>query len=447
MPGPSILYRITNNIHLHLSKYTFLLTLILYNIFCFLYAAGAKLASLWAPKAKAWVKGRDNWEVTIKQKLGSPSVAHKLVWMHCASLGEFEQGRPLLEAIRSGYPQHKIVVTFFSPSGYEIRKNYTGADLVMYLPMDGPATAARFIDAIQPSLVLWVKYEYWYYYLLQLKQRQIPLLLVSGIFRPAQPFFKWYGAMWKKILSAFDHFFVQTDRSVALLQQIGISSNVSIAGDTRFDRVTSIANNWESLAEPLEQFCQDHPVLVAGSTWEEDEADLIHFARANANKRFIIAPHEISKERIADLQEEFPEACLYSELTNRQLCKVPHSNVLIIDNIGMLSRLYKYATVTYVGGGFNQSGIHNILEAAVYGKPVVFGPVYEKFAEARDLVAAGAAFPISNALELEERLSKLFSDEDLLENSSRIAREYVYGKQGATAMIMDHIQRKRLLIN
>ncbi|MBC7509031.1 MAG: 3-deoxy-D-manno-octulosonic acid transferase, partial [Ferruginibacter sp.] len=354
---------------------------------------------------------------------------------------------PLLESIRTLYPHCKIILTFFSPSGYEIRKNYTGADLVMYLPMDSPANANKFIDAIKPSVVLWVKYEYWYYYLTELKERDIPVLLISGIFRQSQPFFKWYGSLWKKILKNFDHLFVQTSNSEQLLQTIGITDNITVTGDTRFDRVASIAEQWEKLAEPIEQFCGGHPVLVAGSTWEEDEEELIHFAKAYPAIRFIFAPHEVSKERINDLQKEFPQALLYSSLINRQLCTVIHSNVLIIDTIGILSRLYKYASVAYVGGGFNESGIHNILEAAVYGKPIVFGPEYEKFAEANDLIDAGAAFSFENALELEALLNKLLNDPVLLKKSGGVAREYVSKNKGATEIIMNYIQRKRLLIS
>lgn len=415
--------------------------LFFYNIFLFLYSAGARIAALWNKKAAQWVEGRRSNPVPDSYGLGQD----KTVWMHCASLGEFEQGRPLLEAIKTAYPSCRIVLTFFSPSGYEIRKNYTGADKVLYLPMDNPVRSKKFIEAINPTLVLWVKYEYWYYYLHELQQKNIPLLLVSGIFREGQPFFKWYGGFWKKILGSFEHLFVQTQHSSHLLAGIGIDKNITVTGDTRFDRVIAIAEQWEPLSEMVEQFCEGHPVIVAGSTWEEDEEELIHYARTYPHIRFIFAPHEISKERIADLQEEFRDGILYSSLVNRQAGTVINSNVLIIDNIGMLSRLYKYATITYVGGGFNQSGIHNILEAAVYGKPVIFGPVYEKFAEARELVEKGGAFPIENALELEALINKLLGDITLLKGTGFISKEYVYGKRGATQQILNHIQRNRLL--
>ncbi len=446
-----------------------------------MYSFALRLAALWNPKAKLWVEGRRGWrkevsgqrskvkgqelgvisqesgvgsqELSVKRQrlkvIGEETVtlSSNTIWMHCASLGEFEQGRPLLEAVRKDYPGYKIVLTFFSPSGYEIRKNYAGADVVMYLPMDSRANAKDFINAINPSLVLWVKYEYWYYYLSELKKRKIPVLLISGIFRSSQPFFKWYGGLWKNILKCFNHFFVQTAHSKALLKNIGIDKPVTVTGDTRFDRVTAIAQQWEKLNDAVEQFCQGHPVLVAGSTWEDDEALLIHYARAYPKTRFIIAPHEVDKERIEELQQEFSQAVLYSSVINKTITVHADFNVLIIDNVGLLSRLYKYASITYVGGGFNQSGIHNILEAAVYGKPVIFGPVYEKFAEARDLVDNGGAFSIETALELEALLHQLFNNTEKLNKSSAAAKEYVQSHKGATAQIMQYIQIKRLLMS
>ena len=427
--------------------------IILYNIFLLVYHAALHVAALWNPKARMWVDGRKAWRDGIGSDAdrinGSAEATaggRKLIWMHCASLGEFEQGRPLLEATRLKYPDYKILLTFFSPSGYEIRKNYTGADVVMYLPMDGAANARDFVNVFKPSLVFWVKYEYWHYYLQELKRQQIPVVLVSGIFRPKQPFFKWYGGFWKKILASFEQLFVQTAASKTLLGQIGFAGKAIVTGDTRFDRVAAIAAQWESLGKPVEIFCNEHPVLVAGSTWEEDEELLIHYARAYPQLRFIIAPHDVTPERIGEIKKEFPQAILYSMLKDSTEITAT-SNVLIIDNIGTLSKLYKYATITYVGGGFNQSGIHNILEAAVYSKPVIFGPVYEKFAEAKALVEAGGAFSIENALELEDMLNELFNDEEQLKRSSDIAGKFVSNNMGATNKILYYIQIKRLLTN
>lgn len=455
------------------------MNLILYTIFLKSYSLALHLAALWNPKARLWVKGRKQWKIKVggwqpavdkldganeelldnadkpgprnpateMTTLAPINASTKTIWMHCASLGEFEQGRPLLEAVKAAYPGYEMVVTFFSPSGYEVRKNYEGAALVMYLPIDGPANARFFINAINPSLVLWVKYEYWYYYLHELKQKNIPVLLISGIFRKSQPFFKWYGGLWKKMLDFFNHFFVQTEKSHQLLQAMGINRPVTVTGDTRFDRVIAIAEQWVTPDEILKQFCGEQPVLVAGSTWEEDEELLIHYAKAYPKIKFILAPHEVSKERVEELKKEFPQAILYSNLQSSTPAAIINSNVLIIDNIGMLSRLYKYATLSYVGGGFHTSGIHNILEAAVYGKPVIFGPVYEKFAEAIALLEAGGAYSIENALELEDLLNKLFNDAALLEQSGVAAKEFVYSHQGATQMIMEHIQKNRLLTN
>jgi len=437
--------------------------IILYNIFLLIYSAALHLAANWNPKARQWVQGRRGWKTNLQSKInfwqsahvGSHSgsnqeslgVASKIIWMHCASLGEFEQGRPLLEALRKTHLNYKIILTFFSPSGYEIRKDYKGADHVMYLPMDGAANAAAFVDMVQPSLVLWVKYEYWHYYLAALKQRNIPVLLVSGIFRPTQPFFKWYGNFWQNMLDCFHQLFVQTIASMQLLETIGKSHMCTVTGDTRFDRVIDVAANHTPLSAQLQAFCEGQQVLVAGSTWEEDEEELIHYTRVYPRIKFIIAPHEVSEERIKDLKQEFPQALLYSGLITEPYVANDSSNVLIIDNIGSLARLYKYATITYVGGGFNQSGIHNILEAAVYGKAVVFGPVYEKFAEAKDLVDAGGAFSIENALELEALLNKLFNNNEELVAAGKIAKDYVVQHHGATEKIMRYIYTNRLLMS
>jgi 3-deoxy-D-manno-octulosonic-acid transferase len=414
------------------------LSVFFYNLFLLLYSVGIRIAATWNPKARSWINGR-------KKGLPGPINPHKspLVWMHCASLGEFEQGRPVLESIRNAYPACKIVLTFFSPSGYEIRKDYLGADHVLYLPMDNPLHSAKFIRQLQPSLVIWVKYEYWYYYLSELKNRHIPVLLVSGIFRESQPFFRWYGGLWKQMLQCFRQLFVQTNHSKALLETIGIR-NVSVTGDTRFDRVTAIASAMEPLPASVIRFCGDDKVLVAGSTWEADETELIHYAKIHPEIKFIIAPHEIDQENIRDVQKEFPNAILFSLL---EANPGGEHNVLIIDNIGLLSKLYSCADITYVGGGFNDSGIHNILEAAVFGKPVIFGPEYDKFAEAKTLVESGGAFSISNAIELEALLNKLFEQEDDRREAGDIAKDFVYGNRGATQQIMGYIQENRLLIS
>jgi 3-deoxy-D-manno-octulosonic-acid transferase len=421
---------------------------LLYHLFILFYSIAIQIAALWNPKAKKWVRGRKKFPSVNPGK-------EKRIWMHCASLGEFEQGRPLLETIRKQYPECKIILTFFSPSGYEVMKDYKGADHIFYLPMDGKINAAKMIDTIQPSLVLWVKYEFWYFYLTELKKRNIPVLMVSGLFREGQPFFKWYGGIWKKMLQRFTYFFVQNETSQELLKTVGICNNVGICGDTRFDRVIEIAEKFQPLPI-IEKFCGDKKVIVAGSTWEEDEEEWTHYVKNHPEIKFIFAPHEIDGDNLKDVRKEFPGAVFYSELVKiieavdippTSNFKHPTSNMLIIDNIGMLSKLYYYADITFVGGGFGDDGIHNVLEAAVFGKPVLHGPEYEKFAEAVELVELGAGIPISNALELEKVLNELWNDEILLKTKSDVARQYVYSKAGATKKIMNYIQEKRLLTN
>ncbi len=379
--------------------------------------------------------------------------------MHCASLGEFEQGRPLIEEIRKKYPHYNIVLTFFSPSGYEILKNTNVADHVFYLPIDSASNARKFITVINPKLVLWIKYDYWYFYLQELKNKNIPTLLISGAFRKDHSLFKWYGGFWKKMLKGFTHYFVQNEASKILLKNIDIK-NVTVSGDTRFDRVITIAEYFENL--PLiKEFCGNSKVIVAGSTWEDDEATFVHFVNTNKHIQFIIAPHEVDKENINSLKKKFSASILYSEWKdfNQQTMgnkveehqtkntKLPTVNCLIIDSIGILSRLYEYADITYVGGGFGYDGLHNILEAAVYGKPVIFGHQLDKNFEARELIECGGGITIANALELEQAFTHLLHNEDELKKRGIAAKKYVYEKAGATTKIMEYIQENRLLIS
>ena len=415
--------------------------LFFYNLFLIFYAAALSIASLFNKKARLWLAGRK--KIFEQLKKWKKNNGEKIIWMHCASLGEFEQGRPIIEKLRKQYPSYKIFITFFSPSGYEIRKNYTGADGIFYLPLDGKSTAEKFIDILNPSLVVWVKYEYWFYYLTLLKQKNIPVILVSAIFRKNQPFFKWYGNLWIQILQSFEKIFVQNEMSVSLLESIGMAKNIAVTGDTRFDRVMDIMEKNEPLPKALIEFCKDKKVIVAGSTWEEDEEEIVHYAKIHKDIKFIIAPHEIDKERLADIKKLFAGAVFYAEFIAGETA----AQTIIIDNIGMLSKLYQLATVAYIGGGFNDSGIHNILEAAVYGKPVVFGPEYERFAEANELVERKGAFSVENALELETLLDKFLNNHEVLDTASTICRTYVNEKRGATEKIMQHIYANRLLTN
>ena len=419
--------------------------LFIYNIFLFLYTIGIKITALWNSKARLWLNGRKDIWTRIDQIRGLKSEdgsKKPLVWMHCSSLGEFEQGRPVLEALKQQHPAIQILITFFSPSGYEVRKNYSGADHVLYLPMDSKAAARNFLASVQPDLVIWIKYEYWYYYLTELKKKQIPCILVSGIFRKDQPFFKWYGRLHRYMLESFNHLFVQTENSKRLLSTIGFSNNVTIAGDTRFDRVVQIAEQFEPISA-IEQFCGNSPVIVAGSTWPEDEEELDHYANTHPEVKFIIAPHEINEPHLQEVEKLFKHTIRYSQY------KAGHAetttNTLIIDNIGMLSKLYKYATITYVGGGFGDDGVHNVLEAAVYGRPVVFGPVYDKYIEAVELVQEGGGVVINTALEAEETFNRLLADANAYTLTCEAARNFVYNNKGATDSIIQFIQENRLL--
>lgn len=425
------------------------MALFLYRVFLLLYRLGAWLISPWNDKARQWRRGRvgifERLEQALKQAQDRP-----LVWFHCASLGEFEQARPLLEKIRESRPGHRILLTFFSPSGYEVKKDYPGADAVFYLPADSPQNARRLLAMAQPALVCWVKYEYWYYYLKEIKQNNIPLLLVSGIFRPQQPFFKWWGGFHRSMLACFTHFFVQNEPSRKLLGTLGISGQVTVSGDTRFDRVVDIAEQFKPIPT-VEAFIGSAPVVVAGSTWSDDEEELDHYANTHPEIKFIIAPHEIDEEHLKDIEKLFHHTVRYSDWSSGFGVQGSEfgvrgsgdgQNVLIIDNIGLLSRLYHYATITYIGGGFGEDGIHNALEAAVYGKPVVFGPVYDKYAEAIDLVDAGGAFPIENALELEEMFNELLKDAAAYQQACEASRNYVYSNTGATKKIMNYIGEK-----
>jgi 3-deoxy-D-manno-octulosonic-acid transferase len=415
------------------------LTLLFYNIFLILYRSAIRIASLWNNKARLWLNGRKN----IYSRLGSELRGQnsKIIWFHCSSLGEFEQGRPVIEKLKSQNPNLKFLLTFFSPSGYEIRKDYKGVDWVFYLPLDSKKNATALFDIVNPRLVLFVKYDYWYYYLTECKQRNIPLLLISGVFRKDQPFFKWYGNLHRSMLNCFAHFFVQNNESLQLLQSISIN-NVTVAGDTRFDRVSEIAESFTPI-EAIKKFCSNSPVLVAGSTWPDDEK-LIKDATANFPElKIIIAPHEIHKEHIDQLKSMFLDAVLYSQL-------VAHSpqlaTCLIIDNIGMLSKLYHYGTITYIGGGFNK-GIHNALEAAVYGKPVLFGPNYKKFNEAVGLIKTGGGICITSSSELSTTLQKFINNKTDLELSGKKSFDFVKQNKGATEKILHYIEANRLLTN
>ncbi|MBV8388831.1 MAG: 3-deoxy-D-manno-octulosonic acid transferase [Mucilaginibacter sp.] len=406
--------------------------LLLYNLGIRFYFILIFIASFFNKKAKLWINGRKN---TSYQQFS------KSAWFHFASLGEYEQGLPVLIAYREKYPSTKIIITFFSPSGFEIRKNTPYADAVYYLPLDTAANARKFIDAIDPSIAVFTKYEYWYFFFNELHEREIPLYLISGIFRPNQIFFKWYGSLHRKMLNCVTRFFVQDDNSKRLLQNIGISY-VSVSGDTRFDRVWANAQNPRSFPV-IAEFTQGKKTFIAGSTWPEDEQLLAKLATDYPDWKFIFAPHEIKEEKIIRLIEQLPTNSVvrhsqFSESEVRSQKSEVGTQTLIIDNIGMLSSLYQYGHIAYIGGGFGV-GIHNTLEAAAFGVPVIFGPNYDKFKEAKDLIALQAGFSVSNEVELTKTFDFLTGDESRCQSISKKIKEYVQEHTGATEMIMGYI--------
>lgn len=409
----------------------------IYQLGVYAYYLFIVFASFFNQKAKLWINGRNAQKDLLKTKL---PVA-KRIWFHFASLGEFEQGRSVLEQIHQNYPDHKIIISFFSPSGYEIRKNYALAEKVYYLPLDTASNAKLFLDHINPSLIFFTKYEFWFHYFNEAKKRNIPLFVISSIFRENQLFFKSYGSFQRKILRLVNHFFVQNENSKYLLESIGIK-NVSIAGDTRFDRVYEHSLN-PTKDECIEQFSKDSTIFVAGSTWPKDEELIFSYYKTNSKFKFIIVPHEVNSSTKNSLLNLFgDDAFLYSEYKNKKLPQ--GKRVLIVDTIGLLNSIYKIAKYTYIGGGFGV-GIHNTLEASAYGMPIFFGPNYHKFSEAKDLIRIASAFSISNGTELEQLISNFENDEYNYSTTSNNAKDYVYTQKGATKIILDYIRENKFL--
>jgi len=412
-----------------------------YSIFLWLYHVAIRFSSTWNEKARTWINGRKNIFDKIKRAVGDAKPG--TVWVHCSSLGEFEQGKPVMEKIKLLYPNSKLLITFFSPSGYEIKKNYAGADHIFYLPMDSKRNARKFIDIVKPTLVIFIKYDYWYYYLNEIKTRKINCLLVSAVFRKDQAFFKWYGSLQRKMLNCFTQILVQNEESKRILEAINVR-HCMVGGDTRFDTVVAIAEKFAPV--PLiETFIQNKKVIVAGSTWRKDE-ELLQIAfnqLTSEDIKLIIAPHEIHSARLEELKKLFPDSVRFSQLASNILPGT--SNILIVDNIGMLSRLYKYAFIAYVGGGFTKDGVHNVLEAAVYGKPVLFGNNYKKYKEAADLINLGGAMSFSDPAELREILMTLLSNQDIYESKCNAAKNYVWSNKGATEKVIAYIEINRLL--
>ena len=404
----------------------------MYNIAISLYLLAIKLVGLFNKKVKLMCQGHKQVFDILRQARDKES---NYLWFHAASLGEFEQGRPLIERIRKQYPQYKILLTFFSPSGYEVRKNYEGADIICYLPLDTPRNVRRFLDLARPSMAFFIKYEFWQNYMKALQHRGIPTYSVSSIFRPNQIFFRWYGVTYRKVLTRITHFFVQNEESVRLLASCGIT-NATIVGDTRFDRVLEIFQAAKQL--PLvERFKGDcHKVLVAGSSWQPDEELIIDYFNRHPEMKLIIAPHVVNDNHLAWIEGKLNRPSMrYTKALGADLSRV---DCLIIDCYGLLSSIYRYGEISYVGGGFGV-GIHNVLEAAVYGIPVLFGPNNQRFREARQLLATGGAFEIHNSTDFNATMDHLFTDEAFLVQSGERAGHYVSDNAGAADAVLNEV--------
>ncbi|WP_231372812.1 3-deoxy-D-manno-octulosonic acid transferase [Aureivirga sp. CE67] len=409
----------------------------LYNIGVYLTGGVLKTVALFQPKMKLFVEGRkdvfQNLEASIDKE-------ENYVWIHCASLGEFEQGRPVIEKIKANYPNYKIILTFFSPSGYEVRKNYEMADIICYLPLDSKKNAKKFLSLVNPKVAIFVKYEFWPNYLFQLKKMNIPTILVSGIFRKDQVFFKPQGTWMRKALGAFSHFFVQDENSKELLNSIEFE-NVTRCGDTRFDRVFEITQQDNTL-DFIEKFKDEKFTIVAGSSWKDDEEHLVSYInnKMPEDVKMIIAPHNMDKKAIKELEKGIEKrVVLFSDKENK---KLEEYQVFIIDTIGILTKIYSYATVAYVGGGFTKSGVHNTLEAATYGLPIVIGPNFKKFNEVKELVNRKACLTYKTQAELDEFFGKLYSDSEFLRKTGALSDVYVKENLGATKAILTYLDRK-----
>lgn len=407
----------------------------LYNLLIHLSTGLVKLLGLFNPKMALFVNGRKEVFDILQQTV---STSDHTIWFHAASLGEYEQGLPVMEMVKAKFPNHKIVLTFFSPSGYEVRKNNSIADVTVYLPLDTAANAKQFLKLVHPELVFIIKYEYWPNYLKELRKRKTKTYLISGIFRENQVFFKWYGGFYREALKTFEHFFVQNEKSKKLLESLDYH-NVTVSGDTRFDRVAGILERDNTL-EFVSKFKTDSQLIVVGSSWPKDEEYLLEFINnAPAFAKFIIAPHNIKEEQILAFAERIKvPTILYSKMGTADLSKF---KVLIVDTVGLLTKIYSYADIAYVGGGFGNPGIHNILEPATFGIPIVIGPNFSHFAEAVEIIDLQAAISITNAAELHQTLRKLLDDLELRKTLGNKSSHYVQQNKGATEAILKYLSK------
>lgn len=405
----------------------------LYNILIIIAKSALNLVALFSPKIKLFVEGRKTVFTALEENI---KPGNKTIWFHAASLGEYEQGLPVMEKVRAKHPGHKIVLTFFSPSGYEVRKNATTADVIVYLPMDTLANAKKFLAIVKPEKVFFIKYEFWPNYLNELKKTDAKVYLVSGFFRKDQVFFKWYGGFYRNALKTFRHFFVQYESSKALLQSIGYN-NVTISGDTRYDRVSEILERDNTLPF-IEEFKNDKVTVVFGSSWPKDEVVFTDFINTSTDAKFIIAPHTTGADHVNDIKSSLTKkTILFSEKEGKNLAEY---DVLIIDTIGILTKIYSYADVAYVGGGFGTSGLHNILEPAAFGVPIIIGPNHNKFPEAVALVNMGGSIAVSNKEEMNDALSSLVYNDDVRYETGHIAGTFVSMNRGAVNIILKNIE-------
>jgi 3-deoxy-D-manno-octulosonic-acid transferase len=412
----------------------------IYNFILLFASQLLEILALFSPKLNLFVQGRKSVFETLKNNIQE---FDKTIWFHAASLGEYEQGLPVIEKVKQKYPNHKIIITFFSPSGYEIRKNNTVGDVTVYLPLDTISNAKQFLKVVHPEMVFFIKYEFWPNYLKELRNQNIMTYLISGVFRKNQAFFKWYGGFYRKALKTFTYFFVQNESSKLLLQFIGFE-NVKISGDTRFDRVVAILEKDNTL-DFIEQFKNNKTTIVIGSSWPKDEELLVNYInRSSENVKFIIAPHNIDKNQILNLKSKISKkTILFSEkeelLKQVQQDRLDEFQVFIIDTIGILTKIYSYADIAYVGGGFGNPGVHNLLEPATFGIPVVIGPNYSHFAEATALVGLGGCISIKDTNSLTETFNLLLQNEDERVEKGHICSTFVQMNKGATEHILNNI--------
>jgi 3-deoxy-D-manno-octulosonic-acid transferase len=408
---------------------------LLYNFSTFITSKLILLTTFFSKKMSLFVHGRKIVFDTLKESIHPDD---KTIWFHCASLGEYEQGVPIMEKTKELFPDYKLIVTFFSPSGFEVKKNSTLANIILYLPIDTVSNAKKFIELAHPSLAIFIKYEFWPNYLVQLKEKNIPTFLVSGLFRKDQLFFKPYGGFMRKVLNSFDHFFVQDETSKELLNNINIKET-TVSGDTRFDRVNNQLSQDNTL-DFISDFKQHNLCIVCGSTWPEDEAVLIDYInKAPENVKFIIAPHKINASKIESFKKNIQKKS--SLFSKNEETNISQYNVLIIDTVGLLTKIYSHADIAYIGGGMGDTGLHNILEPATFGIPIVIGNHFVKFPEAKELKELKGLFSISNATECSKILEKLVTDKNARIESGKIAKKFIENNKGATKIIMNYIKQ------